>query len=119
MLPATTGSNRESKLVGVFRRRFARFFDLLPVRRVLERLVVLCERLFRLALLHEHIAARFQRIGQCGPRWFASLSFTSAPARSPWRASATPTRSTRLADQGRVLPPPISPLSQKEPYHLC
>ena len=47
--------------------RLARFLELLPDRRVLERLVVLCERLFRLALLHEHIAQRFQRIGPVRP----------------------------------------------------
>jgi len=67
MLPATGGSNRECKLVGVFRRRFARAFELLPVRRVLERLGVLCKRLFALALFQEHIAPCFQRIGPVRP----------------------------------------------------
>src|ERR1017187_5711249 len=41
----------------------ARFFELLPVWCVLERRVVLCERLFGLALGREHIAPRLQRIG--------------------------------------------------------
>jgi hypothetical protein len=36
--------------------------ELLPIRRVLECLAVLGERIFGFALLHEHIATRFQRI---------------------------------------------------------
>jgi hypothetical protein len=50
--PAAIGNPNKSARY----RRFARFFELLPVRRVLE-------RLFRLALLLEHVAPRFQRIG--------------------------------------------------------
>ena len=42
--------------------RVARLSEFFPVRRVLQRLVVLGEHLFRVALLHEHIAPGFQRI---------------------------------------------------------
>jgi hypothetical protein len=41
----------------------SRFLELLPVRRVLERCVVLGEGLFRFALVHEHIAPGFERVG--------------------------------------------------------
>src|SRR5450631_1104313 len=54
-------------------RRFARFLELLPVRRVLECLIVLRERFFWLALLHEHIAPRFERISPVRPLLIGEL----------------------------------------------
>src|SRR5277367_6609295 len=44
------------------RNRFPRFFECRPIRRVLERLVVLQQRLLRLALLGDDIAPGFQWI---------------------------------------------------------
>ena len=47
----------------LLRQRLTRFLELLPVRRVLQPLVVLCERHFGVALLHEHITPGLQGIG--------------------------------------------------------
>ena len=46
----------------LLRQRVAHFLKLFPVRRVLQHLVILRERIFDVALLHEYIAPRFQRI---------------------------------------------------------
>ena len=48
-----------AKLALLLRDSLARFLELLPVRRVLERLIVLVERIFRVAFLHEQIAPGF------------------------------------------------------------
>jgi len=61
-MPVATGSYRESKLTDVFRQRLARFLELLPIRRVHERLVVLRECVLRVALFHEHITSCLQGI---------------------------------------------------------
>src|ERR1700688_4806141 len=61
--PFANDCSGEFQLALLLRGGLARFLELLPVRCVLERLVVLRERLFRLTLLHEHIAPCFQRIG--------------------------------------------------------
>ena len=54
---------RELRLGLLLLGSLASVFELPPVRRVLQCLDVLRERLFRLTLLHEHIAPYFQRIG--------------------------------------------------------
>jgi hypothetical protein len=50
----------------MIRCRVARLLELLPVRRVLERLFVLCGCLLRLALPRQHVSPRFQRIRPVG-----------------------------------------------------
>ena len=46
----------------LLRYRLARFLELLPVRRVVERLVAFDERLFCAILLRQHIAPHLERI---------------------------------------------------------
>jgi hypothetical protein len=59
-------SGKSSRLRSSFKRPLrdclARFFELFEVRRVLKRLVVLCERLFGVALFHEYVAQRLLRL---------------------------------------------------------
>jgi riboflavin biosynthesis pyrimidine reductase len=69
--------------------RVARFLELLPIRRVLERLVVLRERLFRVTLLHQYIAPGLQRI---------------RPVRGP--AALTSLQTLFEAKRGKMLPLP-------------
>jgi hypothetical protein len=52
--PVTTGGFREANL-DLPLRRVACFLELLPLWRALQCLVVLLERLFSLALLHQHV----------------------------------------------------------------
>jgi hypothetical protein len=53
----------ELKSFLLLRHRLTRFLELLPVRRVVQRLVAFCERLFGVALLHEHTTPGLQGIG--------------------------------------------------------
>lgn len=58
----TNGSYVEVRLGFLLGQRLASILELLPVRRVLQGFVVLRERLFGLALLHEYIGPSLQRI---------------------------------------------------------
>src|ERR1700687_4467363 len=66
-LPFATDRSQAFQSGLLLRYRLARVLELLPVRRVPERFVVLRERLLRASLLREHVAPYFQRIGPVWP----------------------------------------------------
>jgi hypothetical protein len=56
----------QGKLASLIRQRLARFFELFPIRRVLQRFIVLSQCLLDLPLLYQYISLCLQRIG---PVW--------------------------------------------------
>ena len=123
--PAAIGNPNKSARY----RRFARFFELLPVRRELESSLYFASASFVLSCFTSTSPHAFNGSAQCGLRWFASLTFTSAPARSPWRASATPHEKCAAGRSGAIVTASYLTLEPKRtvpsllmhrvPSHLC
>jgi hypothetical protein len=63
LLSSVPSASRKFNSMQLLRRCLARFLQFRPVRRVFECLVVLRQRVSRLALLGKHVAPCFQRIG--------------------------------------------------------
>jgi hypothetical protein len=76
----------------LLRCRFARFLELLPARRVLERLIIFRDRILGLALFHEHIIPRFQWIGPVRTLMIGVIEFACCAVKIPMVCERHPPR---------------------------